>query len=186
MNVPLPDHKSEQTGNPVLDRIQNNVRALFATVRALILVQPVSVMLPDTFTTTSANPVATKLSFPVKAHENWRVDLHSSGSCSSVNGMGYALGAPPGSTVDGYLESSSTNTLVANWLVAQVATVGAGITPCHVGASDAARPDRMSARVQVGAQDGQIVIMIYAVNGGTARIYKKAHLGAWRVTEVAP
>ena len=97
----LPNHRSEATGSAALDRIQNNVRQLVDVVRTLLDAQPRSVMLTETFSTASTLPTPTKLAIAVKAGECWDVTFQGRGSCSNVGGMGYALGAPPGSTVQG-------------------------------------------------------------------------------------
>lgn len=181
----LPTHRSEATGNAVLDRIQNNVRALVSTVRLLVDIQPRSVMLAETFSTPSTTPVATRLTIAVKAGECWDVSLVGRGSCTNVAGMGYALGAPPGSTVQGSHVTSSTDATIANWLHFAVDTVNAALGTSHAGATDAGRPDTITARVKVGTQDGYITIMAYAV-AGTAKVHAKSMLSGRRTAEVQP
>ena len=179
----LPNHRSEATGSAALDRIQNNVRQLVDVVRTLLDAQPRSVMLTETFSTASTLPTPTKLAIAVKAGECWDVTFQGRGSCSNVGGMGYALGAPPGSTVQGEHITSSTNTSWANWLRLAIDTAGAAIGTCHAGATDAARPDSFTARVKVGSQSGHITVMAYAV-AGTAKVYAKATLRIQRTAEV--
>lgn len=180
----MPPHRDERTGNVVLDRIQENVRKLFVTLAALLAVQPIGVCLAADFTTTSANPVNTPLRLPVKAGEVWDIEFFGRGACSSVNGMGYAFGAPPGSTVSGVLYSSSTNTLVANWLLLTFSSINTAIGTCHAGANTTPRPDSFNARVKV-AQDGFIIVQAYAVTAGTtATVVAQSMLRGKRIAEV--
>lgn len=163
----LPPHKSEQTGNAVWDRIQNNIRQIVDVVRQLISVQPLSLISADAFKTTSAIPVETMLRFPVKAGEIWHVEFFGLGHCSSVNGMSYALGAPPNSVVSGIHYSSTASTAVANWFLSALpATPGTSFGAMHVGANDAGRPDNFYARVKC-AGDGFISLKVHAITAGT-------------------
>lgn len=180
----LPNFTREQTGNVILDRIQETLRALIAYVRALDLASSVTLMLAAAFTTTLATPQPTTLTFRVKAGELWDVEFTGRGACSSVNGMGYALGAPAGSEVSGALYTSSTNTSAANWLLYQFTAVNTAIGTCHAGASNAARPDSFTARVKCG-QDGFITVLVYAVTAGTtATLFERSSLRASKATKV--
>lgn len=186
--VTPPVHKNEQTGNPVLDRIQDNVRGVVQVLTKLIAAitkaQPISLMLKSDWSTTLATPQPTPLTFPVKAGDIWDVDYFGLDACSSTNGMGHAIGAPPNSTVSGVLYSSSANTAAANWILIAITSPNAFIGACHVGASNAGRPTHLNVRVKAGA-DGAITLKACSVTAGTTTgIAAKAYLRAMRVTEV--
>ncbi len=139
--------------------------------------------LAQDFVTTATSLVATPLAFPVRAGENWLVEVWADAACSSVNGMVYALGAPAGSQVRGWVQSSSTNTAVANWFVGQFTAANTASTACHVGATNAGRPDRIEARIEA-ATDGTISILVAGVSASTTTISRQAALRATRYARV--
>ena len=181
-------HSQEHTGDPLLDRIQANVLRLVQAVQGLLVTvearRVVSLMLAAAFTTTANTAQSTKLTFPVKKGETWDVEVWASASCSTVAGVAYALGAPTGSTVDGWIESSSVDTSVANWLTLQVSAVNTLSAACHAGASNAARPDRINVRVSVAA-DGDITLKVASITAATTTtLSAKSYLRASKVTLV--
>jgi hypothetical protein len=183
--------RAEHTGSAAGDRAQRQAQAAVVAheqtktyVAGLALQVPVSLMLSAAFTTTLATATDTKLSFPVLAGECWNVEYWGDGSCSSVNGMCYSIGAPANSSVDGWIETSSTNTLVANWLTIQVTAVNTLSAACHAGANNTGRHDRISARVKVGVA-GRITLQAASITAATTTtIAAKSYLRALRVTEV--
>ncbi len=180
-------HRQEHTGDPLLDRIQANVLRVVQTVQQLLATvearRVVSLMLEASFTTTAATAQSTKLTFAVKKGECWDVEFWGDASCSSVNGMCYAIGAPAGSTAAGWIDSSSTNTAVANWLTDQVTAPNTLSSACHAGASNVGRPDRINVRVKAGA-DGFVTLQVASVTAATTTtIAAKSHLRASKVVE---
>lgn len=181
-----PVFRRQHTGNAVLDRIQGVVEDLVAFARDQHSRQPVSLSLRTPFTTSSDLSQDTKLAFPVRAGETWDLEFWGNSQCSSTDGVKYEVGAPPDSTVSGWLESSSTNTSVTNWTTTEINAVNTQFGPFHAGASNAARPDRLQARVKAG-RDGVVAIRICSETAATTTILSaKAHLRATRVTEVGP
>ena len=152
-----------------------------ATSTALAL--PVTLMLAADFATTAATAQSTKLSFAVLAGEAWDVEVWSYAGCSSVNGMKYAVDCPAGSVLLGELESSSTNTAVANWTT-QTLSASTLSAATHVGATSTPRPDRINARVKVAAA-GFITLQVCSVTAATTTtLTGKSYMRAFRVTEV--
>lgn len=184
MNLPaLPEHQNTATGNPFLDRIQNNVRALTAFVRALAIevTGEVSIITEREFTTQSTEKVPTLLAFDGKAGEDWHVQIWTFAGNSNAAGMKYALGMPEGSTIDAILDSSLTNALddahvpitSPNALTSAVHTVAGGT-----------RDDYISARVTF-AKDGRFVLMVASTNASTTTTIRSfACLRAKRVRRV--
>lgn len=184
--IALPNFRREQTGNVQLDRIQGVVSDLVEAVRALARAVPdtVSLSLRSDFQTTSADPRATGLRFAVKAGETWNVEVWGNAACSSVAGVAYAIGAPTNSTVSGWIDTSSTNTAVANWLVVQLTAPNVASAACHAGASNSGRPDRITVRVTAAA-DGFVDIMFSSITSGTTSILSAlAYMRATRARAV--
>ena len=185
--VASPTHRYEHTGNALLDRVQDNVRRLIASVVQLVVVvearRVVSLMLEEDFTTTAATAQSTKLSFAVVKGESWDVEVCGNGGCSTVDGMKYAIACPAGSVLSGELDSSSANIAVANW-TRQALTASTLSAATHVGATNAGRPDRINARVTVGA-DGFITLQAASATAAdTTTVYAKTYLRASKVTLV--
>ncbi len=180
-------HSQEHTGDALLDRIQSNVLRLVQAVQKLLVDfearRVVSLMLASDFTTTTATAAATKLTFAVSKGETWDVEFWGYAGCSSTNGMKYAIGCPAGSVLLGELESSSSNTAVANWGTEPL-SASTMSSPTHVGATSTPRPDRINARVFVGA-DGAITLQVAsATSGTTTTLTGKSYLRASKVTRV--
>lgn len=163
----LPNFRREQTGNAVFDRMQDVVRDLVDVVRDIITNAPLvyTRILRDDITTTLDYATPTTLRFPVKAGEVWDVEYWGYSGCSSVNGCKLALMCPSGSTLFGELESSSTNTAVANWTT-QTLSASTLSTALHAGATSTPRPDRINARVVAGA-DGYITLAFASTTAAT-------------------
>lgn len=181
----LPNFRREQTGNAVLDRMQDVVRDLVSIVRDLVRTTPTvySLILRGNLTTTSATPTSTALRFPVRAGDVWDIDYTGYSSCSSVNGCKLAVACPTGSTLAGELESSSTNTLVANWFT-QALTASTLSAALHAGANDNGRPDRINARVTVGT-DGYITLQFASATAATTTtLYARSCLRAVKAVGV--
>lgn len=182
--------RTTHTGNFAQDQAQRlaqqtavKTNSIESRVTALERLVPVVLELAADFTTTLATAQNTKLTFPVALGDVWDVEFWGYGACSTVNGMKYAVAAPSGSVMSGELESSSTNTLVANWTT-QTLVASALSAATHVGASNAGRPDRINVRVKVQAAGSITLQVASATAGDTTTLSAKALLRATRVTEV--
>ncbi len=163
--------------------VASGANRLVDRVAALEGLSSVLLVLDVAFTTTAATAQPTKLRFPVNRGEEWLVEFWGYGSCSTVTGMKYAIGCPTGSTATGELESSSTNTLVANWTT-QTLSANTLSAATHVGATNAARPDRICVRVRV-YDDGEIVLQAASASAGdTTTVYALSCLRATKVVLV--
>ncbi len=187
MALGAPTHRTEHTGDPLLDRIQANVARLIQAVQLLMdvveLRRTVSLMLAADFTTTAATAQATKLTFAVVRGECWDVEVWGYGACSTTTGMKYEIDCPTGSRASGELESSSANAAVANWTT-QGLTAGTLSAATHVGASNSGRPDRINVRVIVGS-DGFITLKVAsAAAGDTTTLSALSYLRAFKVTKL--
>lgn len=140
--------------------------------------QPVVIYLPSAFTTTLATAQDTLLTFPVRSGEVWLVEVWAFGGSSTVNGMKYAIGAPTGSTVDGYLDSSSTTE--ESDQIEQITAINTLTAAVHVTAGGT-RPDYINARLSIAAS-GSVTIQAASTTGGdTTTIRSFACLRAVRM-----
>ena len=67
-----------------------------------------AVRLSSNFTTTNATATSTALTFAIAANEVWVVDIQLTAQCSSTGGVKYAVAAPTGATIEGWLYSSTS------------------------------------------------------------------------------
>lgn len=105
-------YKNEQTGSPMMDRIQREISRAIDAVRAIEarLAKPRAVSLAKDFTNTEARLKPTGLGFGGLRGETWLVELKFNAGCSgSANGMKFGVLAPAASVVSGALDSSLTN-----------------------------------------------------------------------------
>lgn len=58
------------------------------------------------FTTTVVAATSTALSFSIGPNEVWFVDVQLTAQCSSTGGVKYAVAAPAGATIEGWIYSS--------------------------------------------------------------------------------
>lgn len=177
-------YKTEQTGIPMLDRIQREIARAIDAIRAIEvrLAEPVRVSTSKDWSTTSVVAATTPLGLRVKKGELWNVVMTGrAGNSGSAGGMKWAVLAPPGSTCFGHIDSSLGNSdtsthspiTAANTLTGAVHTVNGNL-----------RADRISVRVKAGA-DGRIDIAIATATGGdTATLGAYSFLEAHRYTEV--
>lgn len=80
----------------------------------------VALRLSSNFTTTSNSAQPTLLTFDIEANEVWIVDVQLTAQCSSTGGVKYAVAAPTGATIEGWVDSSGAaiTTLVYQRLTA--------------------------------------------------------------------
>lgn len=155
--------REEDTGQPILNRIQARIRQAIDAINDLYSRQPLSIALEKDFTTTSTTAALSALRFPCKKGALYVVEgAFRSGNSGSAGGLKFALIAPTGSTCSGHLDStlanqdSSTvqNITAINTLTGAVHTV-----------NGSTRADRMNVRVKAGA-DGIIGVAIATATGG--------------------
>lgn len=139
------------------------------------------------FTTSSQRLQPTVLSFPVKKGDLWFIEFWGLGHSAGAGGINYAVFGPPNSLVSGVLESSTFNTAVAQWFSQTITTLNTQtLGPCHAGATDAGRPDRLRARVECKS-DGDIAIAAATVTAASlSTIDAQAMLRATRYIKVLP
>ncbi len=126
-------------------------------------------ILDSDFDTLSSAMVATGLKVPVQAGRGYTVLYNGRSQCNNVTGLKLEFRCPAGSSLEGWLISSSANSALANWFgLDTVADVASGAL--HAGASDVARSDRMTGGIIVGAAG---FVELYAgsvTNGARTRI----------------
>ncbi len=182
--IRLPDpFKFQPSGNGLIDRIQNGVRALDAYIRLLAGALPIAIGLQGDFTTQSALLQRTPLRFPVKAGELWAFEMQAfAGVTGDTLGMSWAISAPKGSELDAILSSSLTGMTDISFV--QITAPDTPTSAVHT-VNGGERPDWIHGRVRA-AGDGEICIMCACTTAGrTLRVRSKALLRAMRYEEVA-
>lgn len=142
----------------------------------------VSQALNSNFTTTLATAVSTALTVRVKNGEKWKIEFDGTVQCSSTGGVKFAIATPGGSTVEGWLDSSTSaiTTLSKQRITAGNTLTG---TATHTVATTPG-PDRIVATVTAGA-DGAITIQAASNTASqTTTIFAGATLKATRLTGV--
>lgn len=172
---------TEQTKSVVDNRMQRVAQRVATSheqtknyVRALAAGN-INIVSRVAFTTTSQAATSTLLSFAVAAGETWDVEYWGFGHNSAAGGMKYAIYAPNSSTVSGTLESSSTNTAVANWLIDTFSAPNTLSVACHAGATNAGRPDRINVRVTT-VYAGVVAIQVASVTAASTTTVDAAAL----------
>lgn len=148
-------YKNEQTGNPMLDRIQREIARAIAAVRAIEarLAKSRPVALAKDFTNTEARLKATGLGFVGLRGETWLVELKFNAGCSgSTNGMKFGILAPAGSVVSGALDSSLTN--ATDDAHVQLSAINTATSAVHT-ANGGSRDDEAYFVIKLGA-DGRV------------------------------
>jgi hypothetical protein len=182
-----PTHRNEHTGMADLDRIQATVRELIVQVKSLLARfnrhERVSLMLAAAFTTTLATIRDTGLGFDVLPGEIWDLDYYGEAGCAGdALGMKYAIGAPMGTTITGYLDSNLT-TAVDDTHVA-ITTVNTLTSAVHT-VNGNTRPDHINVRLKVAGTPGRVYIGAACTTAGrTTTVGAGAYLRACRVVEV--
>jgi hypothetical protein len=134
--------------------------------------------LASNFTTTSTTAASTALSFNVVAGETWVVDVQMTAQCSSTGGTKYAVAAPAGSTVEGWLYSStSALTTLSYQRITAIGTLTG--TAVHTVATTPA-PDVLRFVVVAGASGAVTVQAASGTSGQTTTIFQGASLIARR------
>lgn len=141
----------------------------------------VSICLANNFTTTSQTAVSTPLTFPMKAGEVWRIHYVGMAMDSAVGGMRYQMGAPVGSTMDGWHYGNGG--ALATRLYAQVSTVNVLYGTFHT-VANVTTDDQILITVKA-AINGNFTIQCATVTAATTvTIFAKSSLVAQKMSEV--
>lgn len=134
-------------------------------------------------TTTVVTATGTSLSFAIAANEVWQVRVDITAQCSGTGGMKYAVGAPVGAVVEGWLQTS-TATILTNSLQRFTAINTLTATAAHTVAATPG-PDTLTFTVANGATPGTVQIQIASVTAAqTTTVFAGSSLRATRATNV--
>lgn len=130
------------------------------------------------FTTTSTSATSTNLAFPIRAGETWILEFDGIMQCSSTGGCAYAIGAPGGTTVTGWLDSTTSG--INSRSVEQITVPNSLTTTAVHTVATTPTTDRLVATVTAVA-DGNITIQAASVTSmQTTTIFAGATLRARR------
>jgi len=149
-------------------------------VAALVqrLRESVRAFLAANFTTTVVTATSTLLTFQVVSGEVWIVDVQMTVQCSGTGGVKVAVGAPAGSTVEGwYLSSLGAITTLSYQRITAINTLTA--TATHTVATTPT-PDVMRFTITAGATGAVSVQAASVTNGQTTTIFTRSSLKAER------
>ncbi|MBP6624487.1 MAG: collagen-like protein [Chitinophagaceae bacterium] len=129
------------------------------------------------FTTTAITSNPTNLSFTMAAGEVWIVDVMITAQSSSTGGVKYAIAAPAGSVVEGWLFSStSALTTLSHQRITAINTLTT--TAVHTVANTPA-PDRLTFTIVCGGTGGTCSINAASVTSGqTTTLFANSSLVA--------
>jgi len=139
--------------------------------------------LNEDFTTDDDDPpVATPLTFPVRAGDVWSIEYLGTAQSETADGFKYAIDFPAGSWIEGWLDSTGgAITTRSLHHITDTSATGA----VHLAVEELA-PDRIVATVNVAA-DGDVTLMVASTtNGDTTTIKRGASLRARRLTRADP
>lgn len=138
-----------------------------------------AVRLTTNFTTTATGATSTALTFNIAANEVWVVDVQLTTQCSSTGGVKYAISAPTGATIEGWIYSStSAITTLSYQRLTAIATLNT--TALHTVAATPA-PDVIRFTIINGSTAGQVTIQAASVTSGqTTTIFTGSSLRAQR------
>lgn len=141
--------------------------------------EDVALRLTANFTTTSTSATSTALSFDIEANEVWVVDVQITAQCSSTGGVKYAVAAPTGATIEGWLYSStSAITTLSYQRLTAIGTLTS--TATHTIATTPA-PDVIRCVITNGATRGTVTIQAASgTSGQTTTIFSGSSLYAQR------
>ena len=139
-----------------------------------------AVKLAANFTTTATAAAATALTFSIGANEVWWVQVQATAQCSGTGGSKYAVAAPAGATIEGWIYSSTTAiTTFSYQRLTAISTLN--LTALHTVAITPA-PDVLTFVVTNGATAGAVTIQGASVTSGqTTTIFAGSGLHAVRI-----
>jgi hypothetical protein len=140
--------------------------------------ESVRAFLSANFTTTVVTAGNTALTFQVISGEVWIVDVQLTVQCSGTGGVKIAIGAPAGSTIDGwYLSSLGAITTLSYQRLTAINTLTA--TATHTVATTPA-PDVIRFTITAGATGAVTIQAASVTNGQTTTIFTRSALKAER------
>jgi hypothetical protein len=141
----------------------------------------VTVVLSANFTTTATTAASTNLSFAIGPNETWFVDVQLTTQCSSTGGSKFAVSAPTGAAIEGWIYSSlAAITTLSYQRLTAIATLSA--TALHTVATTPA-PDKLQFVIQNGSTAGTVTIQAASVTSGqTTTIFLNSGLRATRAS----
>lgn len=133
--------------------------------------------------TTNLTPTNSNLSFPIGANEVWCVVVQLTAQCSASGGMKYAVGAPTGATVEGWVFSSGA--AITTPVYQRLTTINT-LTPVAMHTAVAIpTPDVIVFTIMNGATAGTITLQAASVTAGqTTTIFAGSYMLARKVTNV--
>lgn len=139
----------------------------------------VTTVLAANFTTTVVTATSTLLSFTIGANEVWVVDAQVTAQCSSTGGVKYAIAAPTGALLEGWVYSStSALTTLSYQRLTAINTLTA--TALHTVATTPA-PDVLRFTLQNGSTAGTVAIQAASVTATqTTTLFANSGLRATR------
>lgn len=131
-------------------------------------------------TTATAAATVTGLSFGVVAGEVWRVEVNMTAQCSGTGGVAYAVSAPAGSTIEGWVQSSTNAiTTLSYQRLTAINTLTA--TALHTVATTPG-PDRIVFVITAGATGTIAIQAASKTSGQTTTVFANASLVAHRIS----
>ena len=142
--------------------------------------QFLAVRLAANFTTTATAAASTALSFQIAANEVWIVDVQITAQCSGTGGSKYAVSAPAGATIEGWIYSSTAAiTTLSYQRLTAISTLNA--TALHTVAATPA-PDMIRFTIVNGSTAGAVAVQSASVTSGqTTTVFVGSWLRAQRV-----
>jgi hypothetical protein len=135
--------------------------------------------LASAFTTTIVTATSTPLSFNIQPNEVWFVDCQLTAQCSGTGGLKYAVAAPAGASIEGWIFTSAAAITTLRYLrLTAINTLMA--TAGHVVAATPGG-DIIRFTITNGATAGAVAIQVASGTAGqTSTIFAGASLAAYR------
>lgn len=132
------------------------------------------------FTTTVVAATSTLLTFQIAANEVWFVDCQLTTQCSGVGGVKYAVAAPAGATIEGWIYSSLANITTPSYQrLTAISTLNT--TALHIVANTPG-PDMIRFVITNGSTAGSVAIQAASVTAGqTTTLFVGSGLFAKRI-----
>jgi hypothetical protein len=139
-----------------------------------------AVRLAANFTTTVVAATSTALTFNIGPNEVWSVDVQITAQCSGNGGSKYAVAAPAGATIEGWIYSSTNAVTTLSYQ--RLTAVGAlNATPLHTVTTTPA-PDVIRFVITNGSTAGTVAIQAASVTAGqTTTLFLGSGLVAVRI-----
>lgn len=140
----------------------------------------VALTLASSFTTTSTSATSTALTFQVGPNEIWEVDCQLTAQCSSTGGVKYAIAAPSGATIEGWIYSSTSAILTFSYQrITAINTLNA--TALHTVTTTPA-PDIIRFTITNSSTAGAVTVQAASgTSGQTTTVFVNSSLHARRI-----